>query len=128
MVAFFPTMPASTRRATARNSQPSSTPHPSPPSSHTVELHRMVLYNPGEEQNTYHCPFKHLNGCLDGVNGRGYARASIVSHLQGKHFSAVNKSSSRASIAGDLQVYQSVEMVLLHLCMWLRSSCMKLHA
>ncbi|KAI3925616.1 hypothetical protein MKW98_001470, partial [Papaver atlanticum] len=32
-----------------------------------------------------HCPFRRYDGCKDGVGGKGYARNSMIRHLNDKH-------------------------------------------
>lgn len=64
-------------------------------------------------ENLCHCPFKHVHGCQDGINGRGFAKGSVLKHLYDRHLNSDEKRSfCRDLTASSLDVYLAWENVL----------------
>lgn len=76
-----------------------------------------------------HCPYKHYEDCQDGVNGRGYAKTSIIKHIQDRHFSSRNGiSTCRERIRNDARVFHAWEKLLKNQRMWLCFPCMQCYS
>lgn len=77
----------------------------------------------------YQCPYRGLDGCNNGIGGRGLLRGSLFNHLKNQHYRREEgKNRCRERLRSNGDVYMDWDSVLLHLKSWLCSQCMHINA
>ncbi|KAI3905509.1 hypothetical protein MKW92_025193, partial [Papaver armeniacum] len=77
----------------------------------------------------FQCPFKGLDGCKNGVGGKGLLNVSLFSHLKNLHYKregGTDKCCERVRNCGD--VYQAWEFTLRRLESCLYTHCMHIYS
>ncbi|XP_026456101.1 uncharacterized protein LOC113357055 isoform X2 [Papaver somniferum] len=104
----------------------STTPIPSP----LTATPSVSFVSPSEGGEVFfQCPFRGLDGCRNGVGGRGLLKASLFNHLKNQHYKGVDgKDMCWERIRSGAVLYKAWDSVLLQLKSWLFSQCMHVNA
>jgi hypothetical protein len=75
----------------------------------------------------FHCPFAGLSGCQDG-GGNGLTKNSLIVHLRDRHFNVDALPTTKHSLANCLAIFESTEVTLKRIGIWLCGVCFKTHS
>ena len=75
----------------------------------------------------FHCPFAGLSGCQNG-GGNGLTKTSLIAHLRDRHFNEDALPTTKHSLATSLAIFESAEVTLKRMGIWLCGVCFKTHS
>ncbi|XP_026397972.1 uncharacterized protein LOC113293597 [Papaver somniferum] len=83
----------------------------------------------GGRSDLFQCPFKGLDGCKNGVGGKGLLKVSLLNHLKNLHYKREGGTDRfRERLHSCHEVYHAWEGTLQQLESWLCTHCMHIYA